>query len=58
MSVYFTKGELGAGKGIYAAFIASQYYNNPDKNIRVATNYPLDTFRLGKNSDKEITVLP
>ncbi|HFJ2061468.1 TPA: zonular occludens toxin domain-containing protein [Salmonella enterica] len=58
MAVYFTKGELGAGKGIYAAFIASQYYNNPDKNIRLATNYPLDTYRLGKDSHKEITVLP
>ncbi|MGL6882616.1 hypothetical protein NBB34_02615 [Salmonella sp. NW1190] len=58
MSVYFTNGGLGAGKGIYAAFIASQYYNNPDKNIRLATNYPLDTFRLGKNSDKPVTVLP
>ncbi|MDJ6368640.1 hypothetical protein LEA60_26350 [Salmonella enterica] len=58
MSVYFTNGGLGAGKGIYAAFIASQYYNNPDKNIRLATNYPLDTFRLGKNSDKFVTVLP
>lgn len=58
MSVYFTNGGLGAGKGIYAAFIASMYYNNPDKNIRLATNYPLDTFRLGKNSDKDITVLP
>lgn len=58
MSVYFTNGGLGAGKGIYAAFIASQYYNNPDKNIRLATNYPLDTFRLGKDSDKPVTVLP
>lgn len=58
MTVYFTQGELGAGKGIFAAFIASRYYNNPDKNIRVATNYPLDTYRLGKDSDKEITVLP
>ncbi|ELG3534912.1 hypothetical protein RN068_004766 [Salmonella enterica] len=58
MAVYFTQGELGAGKGIFAAFIASRYYNNPDKNIRIATNYPLDTYRLGKDSDKEITVLP
>ncbi|ECG5640448.1 hypothetical protein E1K64_01505 [Salmonella enterica subsp. enterica serovar Poona] len=58
MSVYFTNGGLGAGKGIYAAFIASQYYNNPDKNIRLATNYPLDTFRLGSSSDKPVTVLP
>ncbi|ELX5457629.1 hypothetical protein SJ030_000431 [Salmonella enterica] len=58
MAIYFTQGELGAGKGIFAAFIASRYYNNPDKNIRVATNYPLDTYLLGKNSDKEITVIP
>lgn len=58
MAVYFTQGELGAGKGIFAAFIASRYYNNPDKNIRVATNYPLDTYLLGKDSDKEITVIP
>lgn len=58
MAVYFTQGELGAGKGIFAAFIASLYYNNPDKNIRVATNYPLDTYLLGKDSDKEITVIP
>lgn len=58
MTVYFTQGELGAGKGIFAAFIASRYYNNPDKNIRVATNYPLDTYLLGKDSDKDITVIP
>lgn len=58
MAIYFTQGELGAGKGIFAAYIASRYYNNPDKNIRVATNYPLDTYLLGKDSDKEITVLP
>ncbi|EIY0670791.1 hypothetical protein MMC72_005101 [Salmonella enterica] len=58
MTVYFTQGELGAGKGIYAAFVAWRYYNNPDKNIRVATNYPLDTYRLNKDSDKDITVLP
>ncbi|HDP0318545.1 TPA: hypothetical protein P5S08_003735 [Salmonella enterica subsp. enterica serovar Concord] len=58
MAMYITQGELGAGKGIYAAFIASLYYNNPDPNIRVATNYPLDTFRLGKSSLKPITVLP
>lgn len=58
MASYFTQGELGAGKGIFAAFIAFRYYNNPDKNIRVATNYPLDTYLLGKDSDKEITVLP
>ncbi|EGC1287241.1 hypothetical protein H8526_001214 [Salmonella enterica] len=58
MANYFTQGELGAGKGIFAAFIAYRYYNNLDKNIRVATNYPLDTYLLGKHSDKEITVLP
>lgn len=58
MAVYITQGELGAGKGIFGAYIMSRYYNDGDVNIRCAANYPFYTEHLGPASSKFITVLP
>lgn len=58
MAIYVTQGELGAGKGIFAAYIMSLYYNDGDLSVRCASNYPFYTEYLGINSSKPITVLP
>ncbi|WP_370618306.1 zonular occludens toxin domain-containing protein [Citrobacter meridianamericanus] len=58
MTVYVTQGGLGAGKGIFAAYIMSLTYNDGDSSIRCASNYPFFTEFLGPKSAKEITVLP
>jgi len=58
MTVYATQGGLGAGKGIFAAYIMSLTYNDGDDSIRCASNYPFYTEFMGPDSTKSITVLP
>ncbi|EBY9281618.1 TPA: hypothetical protein N3G98_003393 [Salmonella enterica subsp. enterica serovar Denver] len=58
MAIYVTQGELGAGKGIFGAYIMSLYYNDGDLSVRCAANYPFYTEHLGACSSKTITVLP
>ncbi|WP_370618264.1 zonular occludens toxin domain-containing protein [Citrobacter meridianamericanus] len=58
MAIYVTQGELGAGKGIFGAYIMSLYYNDGDSEVKCAANYPFYTEHLGSRSSKSITVLP
>lgn len=55
MAVYLVEGAMGQGKGIYAAYRACQYYRH---GLRVASNYPFDTYYLGKDSENVIDCLP
>lgn len=55
MSVYLVEGSMGQGKGIFAAYRACQYYR---KGLRVASNYPFDTYYLGQDSKNVIDCLP
>ncbi|WP_065106333.1 zonular occludens toxin domain-containing protein [Escherichia coli] len=48
-------GELGEGKGIFAAYLATLYYS---RGLRVAANYPLDTQAMSVTQDNSVTVLP
>lgn len=55
MAVYLVEGGMGEGKGIYAAYRASQYYRH---GLRVASNYPFDTYYLGRDCENVIDCLP
>lgn len=55
MAVYLVEGAMGQGKGIYAAYRACQYYRH---GLRVASNYPFDTYYLGKDCENVIDCLP
>ena len=55
MAVYLVEGAMGQGKGIYAAYRACQYYRH---DLRVASNYPFDTYYLGKDCKNVIDCLP
>lgn len=55
MAVYLVEGEMGQGKGIFAAFRACQYYRH---GLRVAANYPFDTYYLGQDCENVIDCLP
>ncbi|HCB7703505.1 TPA: hypothetical protein M2C94_004936, partial [Escherichia coli] len=48
-------GNLGQGKGIMAAYLASLYYR---RGLRVAANYPLNTECMSSGSDNPVTVIP
>ncbi|HFP4490134.1 TPA: zonular occludens toxin domain-containing protein, partial [Escherichia coli] len=48
-------GNLGQGKGIMAAYLASLYYR---RGLRVAANYPLNTEFMSSGSDNPVTVIP
>lgn len=48
-------GNLGQGKGIVAAYLASLYYR---RGLRVAANYPLNTEFMSSGSDNPVTVIP
>ncbi|VTR18996.1 Zonular occludens toxin (Zot) [Escherichia coli] len=48
-------GNLGQGKGIMAAYLASLYYR---RGLRVAANYPLNTDFMSSGSDNPVTVIP
>ena len=55
MAIYIVTGALGAGKGLFCDMIATQAYR---AGRRVASNYPINTYLMDKNSQKSITVIP
>ncbi|ECI5748176.1 hypothetical protein D5P88_19515 [Salmonella enterica subsp. enterica] len=55
MTVKWVTGKLGAGKGLYCDYEMVKYYR---EGRRVVTNYPVDTYLLGQDSDNPVTVLP
>ena len=55
MALYFVTGALGSGKGLFCDMIATQAYRS---GRRVASNYPLNTYKMDKNSMQSITVIP
>lgn len=55
MAIYIVTGALGCGKGLFCNMIATQAYR---AGRRVASNYPLNTYLMNKNSDQPITVIP
>jgi len=55
MALYFVTGALGSGKGLYCNMIATQAYR---AGRRVAANYPINTYKMDKKSDKPITIIP
>ncbi|EDW6858883.1 hypothetical protein GT147_004077 [Salmonella enterica] len=55
MTVKWVTGKLGAGKGLYCDYEMVKYYR---EGRRVVTNYPVDTYLLGPDSDNPVTVLP
>lgn len=48
-------GNLGQGKGIYAAYVASIYYR---RGRRVASNFPFYTEHMDPSNTNPITILP
>lgn len=55
MTVKWVTGKVGAGKGLYCDYEMLKYYR---AGRRVVTNYPVDTFLLGADSDNPVTVIP
>lgn len=55
MAIYIVTGALGSGKGLFCDMIATQAYR---AGRRVASNYPINTYLMDKNSHKPITVIP
>ena len=49
MAIYIVTGALGAGKGLFCDMIATQAYR---AGRRVASNYPINTYLMDKNSKK------
>ena len=55
MAVYFVTGKLRQGKGLFCSYMAMQYYR---AGLRVASNFLMDTEKLGANVTNPVTVLP
>lgn len=55
MALYFVTGALGSGKGLYCNMVATQAYR---AGRRVAANYPINTYKMDKKSDRPITIIP
>lgn len=55
MAIYIVTGPLGSGKGLFCDMIATQAYR---AGRRVASNYPINTYLMDKNSQQPITVIP